>query len=243
MSGKIRVGTIRYENGKQIIPELPGYETITVLMKSSKYGSLGPYCLQTEDGVIFENYWQFSKVYPKVKPRKEMYSIYSKQVVWNWTKTETHITNGEPNEKYYKWRQAGFNNPYHVRYPVGKILKSTCAYAIKPGTVAHLDYVESRKQIYAQEYIRLVKRQKQYKQLAQMLADGKNLLIVEVDGPIAKSLDYYIEQYNVSERFICNNTIRVTEDNMSIMINDTKHAFGHGYCLAMALLDIDPNSL
>lgn len=31
----------------------------------------------------------------------------------------------------------------------------------------------------------------------------------------------------------------ITKENISIMLNDTKHPFGHGYCLAMALLDKD----
>jgi len=29
-----------------------------------------------------------------------------------------------------------------------------------------------------------------------------------------------------------------TEYHLNVMLNDTKHPFGHGYCLASALLDI-----
>ena len=58
-----------------------------------------------------------------------------------------------------------------------------------------------------------------------------------MDGPRSESLDYYMETYGVSEDWINRDTILVTLDNLNIMISDTKHPFGHGYCLAMALLD------
>ena len=64
-------------------------------------------------------------------------------------------------------------------------------------------------------------------------------MIIEVDGPHQESLNYYKHTYGVSEDFIDKNTISVNENNMKIMLNDTKHPFGHGYCLAMALLDKD----
>ena len=39
------------------------------------------------------------------------------------------------------------------------------------------------------------------------------------------------------DNFIENNTIECNEFNMNIMLNDPKHPFGHGYCLAMTLLN------
>ena len=33
------------------------------------------------------------------------------------------------------------------------------------------------------------------------------------------------------------NSWNITKKNIDIMLNDTRHAFGHGYCLAMALLN------
>ena len=44
------------------------------------------------------------------------------------------------------------------------------------------------------------------------------------------------KEYDVDDDFIQDDTILVTEGNINIMLNDTKHAFGHGYCLCMALL-------
>ncbi len=71
-----------------------------------------------------------------------------------------------------------------------------------------------------------------------MLDAGQKLFIIEVDGPHQESLNYYKQTYGVGDDFIVNGSIDVTIPNMQIMINDTKHAFGHGYCLAMELLGI-----
>lgn len=45
--------------------------------------------------------------------------------------------------------------------------------------------------------------------------------------------------YNVDDSFIQNHTMLATKENLNIMIDDIKHPFGHGYCLAMALLSFD----
>ena len=102
-----------------------------------------------------------------------------------------------------------------------------------------LDYVDSRKEIYLPVYCELVKKRPLFKKLKEKLENGINLLILEVDGPHQESLDYYQEKYNVGDDFIVNHTMLATEKNLRIMLNDTKYAFGHGYCLASALLNLD----
>lgn len=77
------------------------------------------------------------------------------------------------------------------------------------------------------------------KKLKKWLQEGKNLLIIEVDGPHQESLDYYKEKYNVDDDFIVNSTMLATKENLEIMLNDTKHPFGHMYCLAACLLGIE----
>jgi len=242
----IRVGRCTYnENGKRIDPEIKGFTNIVVLMKSSPYWELSPYYLKDENGVIMENKWQFSKVYPKVPATTQKYSRYDNTVVWKW-KEETHIDNYSdsekkfPNSKYLKWRNAGMKNKFAVRYPVGFKNKSNCAYALKTATETEfsdkLGYIDARKQIYIPEYCRLVKRQKKFKQLKRKIAAGENIMIVEVDGPHGESISHYIAKYGVKRDFILNNSMLVEENNIKIMLNDPKHNFGHGYCLAMALL-------
>ena len=68
--------------------------------------------------------------------------------------------------------------------------------------------------------------------MVQRHAAGENLLIIEVDGPHQESLEYYKETYGVGDDFIIDNTIIANQENLDLMINDTKHAYGHGYVLA-----------
>ena len=42
-----------------------------------------------------------------------------------------------------------------------------------------------------------------------------------------------------SNNFIKYKTMLATKENLDIMLNDTKYPFGHGYCLAAALLDLN----
>jgi hypothetical protein len=138
-----------------------------------------------------------------------------------------------------KWREEGMNAQDAIRYPVGRAHVSKCVCSYKDNNFDKpLNYVEARKEIYFGDYVALVKQQPLYKKLEDMLNSGKNLLIIEVDGPIQNSLEYYKEKYKIPKNWIERNSIDITEKNMKILINDTKHAFGHGYCLAMALLDI-----
>jgi hypothetical protein len=98
---------------------------------------------------------------------------------------------------------------------------------------------EARKKIYIPVYTKLVKKEPKFIKLQKMLKKEINLLIIEVDGPKQESLNYYKEIYGVDDHFIENDTILITKNNLNIMLNDEKHAFGHGYVLAAALLDIE----
>jgi hypothetical protein len=76
-------------------------------------------------------------------------------------------------------------------------------------------------------------------ELKKRLDDGENLLIIEVDAPHQESLDYYMRKYKVAANFIERDSSLATKENLDIFLNDPTHPFGHGYCLAIALLDID----
>lgn len=101
-----------------------------------------------------------------------------------------------------------------------------------------LDYIAARKLVYLREYCRLVKNKPKFTELQKRLTNGENLLIIEVDGPHGEDIEYYKNRYNVNNDFIDHNTMIANENNLHIMINDSKHPFGHGYCLAAALLDL-----
>lgn len=229
----IRVGRIDGTN----IPKYPGFERIIVMTASSAYGELGPYVLKNKRGQIFENIWQAHKAYKRVPKVTQYYSRWDRTVVWDYPE-ETHLDSElNPNDKYWAWRKKLINNPYPVRYPVGFSPKAraSCKYSLRRGQ--RLDYITSRKEIYLKIYRKLVRRESKYKKLLKKLETGKKLLILEVDGPHEESLPYYKEKYDVPEDWIEDDTILATPENLKIMLNDPKHPFGHGYCLAVALLE------
>ena len=81
-----------------------------------------------------------------------------------------------------------------------------------------------------------MKQHPTFVKLSNWLKAGQNLLIIEIDGPHEESLSYYKDTYNVGDDFIQYNTMLATKDNLDIMLNDSLHSYGHGYCLASCLL-------
>jgi len=245
----IRVGRRIYnKDGTYTDPHYPGFTPIICLTKTSPYGDLGPYVLKNNHGHIMENIWQFAKCYEKIPAAKEYYSRYDKTVIWNHP-SEVHILNDELTPEWLNWHNKGLTCQYHVRFPAGfnnmhlckfaviEVYGDDCDYDIKCGDHKYkkLDYIQARKQIYLPVYVNLVKQQRKFDSLQKRLLRGENLLIIEVDGPHYESLNYYKNLYNVDDDFIVNSTILVNQQNMDIMMNDSKHPFGHGYCLGMAL--------
>ena len=238
----IRVGRCKYNQyGQKTDPAYPGFTPIVVLMKGhGEWGVLGPYVLKDDDGVILENAWQGSKMYKKVPATTQYYSRWNKTVIWSYP-AETHYANGQILPAYWTWREKLMKNPYAVRYPVGFGNMHKCLFAIKDenNPDEHLDYIQGRKQIYVPLYCELVKKQDKFWELRERLENGENLLIIEVDGPHQESLEYYQEMYELDDDFIENDTMLATDENLTIMLNDDVHPYGHGYCLAMALLDLE----
>lgn len=235
----IRVGRVHYVGSKQVVPSYDGYSPVIVLTKSSPYGSIGPYELRNEKDQIMENIWQFSKIYPWVPKVEIPYTRWNRKIVWQWP-AEQHIdlVTGQPTQAYWNWRYHGMNNNMPVRYPVGMKHRHTCvgAYATDSPGSARLDYIEARKLIYEPTYSELARQQRQYAELLDRLESGEHLLICETDGPHQESLPYYQTQYGVASDFIEQHTMLATPENLQIMLNDSTHAYGHGYCLANALL-------
>jgi hypothetical protein len=247
----IRVGKRTYRGAHTTeSPVPPGYKKIVVMIRDDiakdEFGGLSPYNIKDDNGVIIENKWQFSKVYKKVAAVKMPYSTHNPKIVWEHP-AEVHIdAAGNLTPEYFAWRAKGFASHEPIRFPAGMSMaaRSSCQYSLaskEDGSVdpaQKLDYVAGRKQIYCKEYCSSVKKHPQFKMLKDMLDAEQNLIIIEVDGPHQESLNHYKQTYGVGDDFIVNESIDVTVPNMQIMINDTKHAFGHGYCLAMELLGI-----
>lgn len=119
----IRVGTIKYKNGKKVFPNVDNYEIIEVMTPSTKYGKLGPYSLTVKydgiDNVNMENAWQFSKIYKSVPYSIQKYSKYDNTIIWEHPAEEHIDENDNITKKYWDWRRKGMLNKYAVRYPVG----------------------------------------------------------------------------------------------------------------------------
>jgi hypothetical protein len=237
----IRVGKFDYAS----YPTFDGFTPIPVISKSrSIYRNLSPFLLKDDMNRYMENLYQFSKVYKQVPKTTQRYSKYNPIIIWQHPK-ETHVIDNKITDEYKDWRKKGMDNNYPVRFPVGKTNRHKCLYSLKTnedGTInedEQLDYIESRKQIYMKLYIEIVKKHPLFMELKNKLANGENLLIIDIDGPYQSSLDYYKEHYNVSDDFIEHNSMLVNKENIDIMLHDIKHPFGHGYCLAIALLDLE----
>lgn len=249
-SGNVRVGRCTYDgSGKRTDPSFPGFTSILVLTKSSAYGELGPYVLKDRKGRIIENVWQASKVYPEIPKTVCKVSRYDSRIAWSHP-AETHATWDDTtktynlNKNYLNWRKKLQECQDPIRYPVGFDHRHKCLFAMAEnpdGTIntTPLNYIESRKKIYVPIYVEAAKRCPTFDSLKARLENGENLLIVEVDLCHEESMAHYVQEYDVPNDFIVNGTMLVTKENLSIMLNDSKHPYGHGYCLSAALLDIE----
>lgn len=210
----------------------PSFISIECGSKSSTYGELSSFSLRTGEGYFLENWWQFSKVFYFVPAKNIKYSEWDKKIIWNHRK-EYHIDgDGNITPEYLEWRKKGMENKYPVKFPYA--YEDNPAAMIIDGEVMH--EIEGRKK-YLELYSSLVKDEDRYWKLVRKLEDGKNLLINEYEGPHQESLNHYIRKYEVGEDFISKKSVEINEENARILLNDTKHPFGYGYCLALTLLD------
>jgi len=222
---------------------IDNYKIVNVLSwhkKDTPYFELSPYYLKTDGheeiqnngNVIFENFWQGSKVYQKIKAIKQ-YSHYSKIGDPNYLWYEYHddiLMNGNDIlPAYYEWRNHLFDNKKPVRYPVGISDRKKCLFSLVGNK--RLNYIEARQQIYIKEYSRLIRNLDIYKELLNELKQGINLCIYEIDVPEKNKKGNF--------KFVneIDNTYNCTIENLNILSNDPSEAFGHGLCLAKTLLE------
>lgn len=105
--------------------------------------------------IIFENLWQFGKIYETVPISVQRYSRFDNTVIWDWP-VERHVRRAEPSTSvrdyvretdeilptYWKWREEGMKLNAAVRYPVGKKHTGSCiCYLTETGE--QLNYVQA----------------------------------------------------------------------------------------------------
>ena len=115
-----------------------GGTEVDVTSNSGFWSDLSPFLLPAVryGALVFENLWQYSKVYKKfIMP-----------------------IDGYPDASWDKWRLDGYANSRAVRYPMGKGAKPE--YLLWGGE--KLSYVEARKKVYAPIYAELVSQTRGY---------------------------------------------------------------------------------
>lgn len=238
----LRVGKFDFKTRKQA--SYSGFKQVLVHI----HEPLSPYQMRTSDGYIFENWWQFSKIYPIVH---KIHHNNPRQYDYWQHPIETHIESDTidsegirsiiPTGEYWDWRQKGFNWHRAVRYPNGRENRRSAQGSVWQNPDAKnwefLDYIQARKKIYYQMY--WDKRQdSKILELQNLLIKGCNLLINEVDGP-TRTLD---NPYNLVEIDALGlGSIGITPEILDTLIDCPSQAFGHGYSIAGVLLGWYPH--
>ena len=172
--------------------------------------------------LIFENYWQYSKVFPDMKkPQID--------------------SQGNVTEEWFRWRKKGFSETKGHRHPLGtktnevvyvddkghnhyKYLRAIFALFGDESTgYEKMDYITSRKKIYVPLYYELLVRTPAFKELRRQVKMGKKVQILDLDAP--------------------DTTQYITPEFLKWAVNEQSpfgKPFGHGYIVAGALLGITP---
>ena len=134
------------------------------------------------------------------------------------------------------------NNKYAVRYPNGFHGAKECCYAVwstnfdpakKSASFEKLDYISARKKIYCGEYARLLPKHPSFIKLKSMLEKGKNLLLIEVDGP---PINQQKRGFPYDEVTSESPGLFLDEITVKFLLNDPTFPFGHGYTIGTILI-------
>jgi hypothetical protein len=118
--------------------------------------NLGPVTLyQGITARIFENAWQFAKLYP-----------------------EHADSNGDPTQTYWTWAHRGWNSAKPYRYPMGKGRKPLCS--LWDGR--RLNYIDARKNIYLPLYRDAVKNTNAFRILKRIYQETGSVTLFDFDG-------------------------------------------------------------
>lgn len=171
-SPKIRIA--QQAKGKAY-PKVEGFENIPCWSRGEKpWKLLSPFYLTFKDGEIFENFYQSNKVWENVAKQKTKN--------WEWP-AEKHVDEmGNPNKSWERWHMALIKHKLPVRRPNGKAVP---LYSYFQGE--KLNLIEARKKIYI-HYLKMIYRKTPtYLELLKKFRQGRNLLLIEPDGPLLEA--------------------------------------------------------
>jgi hypothetical protein len=162
--------------------------------------------------LIFENYWQNGKIFRELGHINDQSQItpawYSfREKGYKKNKGDRHPHGTKSNE--VKYIDARGNRHYKYYTAVSSMYMNNV-----------LDYITSRKYIYAPVYAWLVVRTQAFLELKKMIDSGQQVQILDFD--------------------VLPGSNRVTLEFLRERINDSTVPFGHGYVLAGLLAGIEP---
>jgi hypothetical protein len=222
-------------------PTVVNYKTVVIHTSTKTFGgTLSPYVLKDESGRLLENKWQFAKFNRSVVEQYTVLRKPAEKIIWQHP-AEFHMKDEQILPAYWEWRKKGMNNWYAVRYPNGYEGRRQVLFSLWPKTpelensrdesdYRRLDYIEARKVIYYGEYARLAPRNAEFQKMQAMLRRGQNILIAEVDGP---DPDLSYPPYHRISRSCPG--LAIDRETATVLMNDRKKPFGHGYTIACLL--------
>lgn len=139
------------------------------------------------------------------------YKSHNVENAWQYSKVYEYYTdeNSNPDERYFKWAQDGWNKIKAERYPMGRDVKPLYSY----WDSEKFSYVEARKKIYIPLYSQAVQKTSAFQKLKKMAETGEDLYLRDFDGYNHKILGLSYDQ----------------------VINDPNRKMGHAFVLAMLL--------
>eukprot|EP01080_Neovahlkampfia_damariscottae_P009052 gene9052-1149_t len=232
--GIIRVGGKAPRGVSGGYAEAPeGFIVLPIISRGKKpYNQLSPFFLgpykDEHSGLtceIFENLWQFSKVYEKISKHQVKKKIDGVQkTLWK-QQEEFHAKKNSKDEweikkEWFEWRKKGFECKYPLRHPNGTSKNGLPIFSYFNGEF--LSYIDARKKIYLPIYKELVRKETVYSDIFEQVKKGQNILLIDVDGPS-------VEKYP--------NGIEMSLKKIHEFIENPKLIFGHGFACACALLE------
>lgn len=210
-----------------------GENPVNVLKWTGKWREFSPYYMKTDEetrgaraGILFENYYQGLKVYPRLYAHEVYPSRFQRNRPprWAWKEDVEIIRNGVLwVEKYNEWRESVWACDYPLRYPNTIHRRSECVYSLVDGV--QYNYAEARR-LYRDEYCRLARKSPKYSLLLNM----HPLTLAEIDVPAAGKAGLHGECAGPD------NITPLTLELLERLFADLSAPFGHGLCLAYALL-------
>lgn len=245
----------KYVNGINHNLKGDDYTDVLSWKSNNKWRLLSPYYLKTDGeeenynkgGIIFENFYQGSKLYPfvysiEVYPSKWQHGN-PEHLHWEYKSTSPEgdicydtDTQSIRFDNYMFWRWSLWECQHPIRYPNGYHKRRMCKGTLilrEDGNFRIISYIEARKELYVKEYSRLIRKTKEYSTLIDRLRQGKDIILLEIDVPKSSKKGLYGSCVTNKDGI----TTEMSLDLIDGLMKSPDEPFGHGLCIAKCLLE------